>query len=145
MEVVFVPKHIPPESLLHDVSWSFWERQPFATMPEFETAVTAWMALGEEEDPDAANWRPHDIALTSPLVSVHYFGVTSPDDMEYCDMVAELRSDAATGFTRLELLFKLHNAVVTHLSAVDHCHFEGLERSNAVEDGTPVYTMQQGS
>jgi hypothetical protein len=127
-----------PDEILRDVPWRFWDAEPYADRGEFEAAVSA--LLVDLERP--AEWRAGEIALRVPRVRILFFGVDSPDDDDYQDFSVEVTSDDGVAFTRGELLHKVHNAVVLHLNAVDHCYFEGLKLENPA---FPTYQMEQGS
>lgn len=129
-------KH-PPE-ILPDLPWSFHDGRRYEHMGAFDAAVRRYV------DEFGGTWRPADRALAATRVRVCYEGVSHPDAEEYEELEVTLTSDDARGFTNLELFFRLHNAVVGHLSAVDHCFFEGLVLEDVV-DGVPRYEMTQGS
>ena len=132
------PAAKPPHDILQDLPWSFHDQQRYADPRAFDAAVRRHV------DAIGGTWHPTDRAIAATSVRVRYEGVTHPDADEYEEMEVTLASDDPRGFTNLELLFKLHNAVVDHLSAVDHCYFEGLVLEDTV-DGTPLYEMTQGS
>ena len=127
----------PPRTLLSRTFWSYHDREAYADAAEFDAAVR------EYQDGDG-EWTPETRALDATSIRVSYHGVPSPDAEAYEDYTVTLSSDDPRGFTHLELFHKLHNAVVAHLNAVDHCFFEGLELQD-VEGGIPHYEMAQGS
>jgi hypothetical protein len=131
----------PPTALVA-VVWSFFKGEQFSDPAEFDRRVREYHVEVTEHD----TWDPDEVALPAPRVRVTYFGLESPDDDEYTDMVAELASDNGTHFTARELLLTLNNVVAPRLAGADHCYFEGLFFTDEVgEDGVPVYEMMQGS
>lgn len=131
-----------PVTALPAVLWSFAGGEQFDDAAEFDRRVRQYHVLISGED----TWDPDEVALPVPRVRILFFGVESPDDDEYTDMVADLASDGGTHFTAGDLLLKLNNAVAPRLEGVDHCYFEGLFLTDQVEeDGVPVYEMMQGS
>ena len=127
-----------PHDILPDLPWSYHDQKRYADTRAFDAAVR------EHVEEVGGTWHPTGRALAAASVRVRYEGVSHPDAEEYEQLEVTLASDDPRGFTNLELFFKLHNAVVDHLSAVDHCFFEGLVLEEVV-DGTPLYEMTQGS
>lgn len=130
-----------PLTALVAVVWSFFRGEQFGDPAEFDRRVREHHREVAEED----TWDPDEV-VPLPRIRVKYFGVESPEDDEYTDLVAELQADDGVQFTARELLLKLNNAVAPHLRGVDHCYFEGLFLTDdPPEDGVPVYEMMQGS
>ena len=131
-----------PVTVMPAAVWSFFDGEQFTDAAEFNRRVREYHVKVAEED----TWDPDEVVLAAPALRVAYFGVESPDDEDYTDFEALLRSDDGARFTVGELLLKLNNAVAPHLKSVDHCYYEGLYLTDApVEDGVPLYEMMQGS
>lgn len=131
-----------PLTVMVAAVWSFYDGEQFSDAAEFNRRVSEYHVEITGED----TWDPDEVVLPAPAIRVAYFGVASPDDEEYTELMADLRSDDGSGFTAGELLLKLNNAVAGHLKGMDHCYFEGLFLTDApVEEGVPVYEMMQGS
>ena len=131
-----------PLTVMVAAVWSFSDGQPFTDAAEFNRRVQQYHVEVTEED----TWDPAEVVLSTGRVRVRYFGVASPEDDEYTDMVAELQADDGAQFTAGELLLKLHNAVAPRLEGADHGYFEGLFLTEDVgDDGVPLYEMMQGS
>lgn len=131
-----------PGFLLRNVYWAF-DGDPFADIETFERAVIERMTALDEGD----EWDPTERVLPRRRVRVKYHGVIDPESCEYDeDLVVELRTGEAEGFTAGELLFRLHNAVVAQLRDADHRYFEGLELLEPGGDHEPpLYELVQGS
>jgi hypothetical protein len=131
-----------PLTVLVTAVWSFFEGEQFSDPAEFNRRVAEYHTEVGGED----TWDPDEVVLSAPGIRIAYFGVESPDDEEYTEFTAELRSDDVTQFTAGELLLKLNNTVAPHLKGMDHCYFEGLFLTDEPPvDGVPVYEMMQGS
>lgn len=131
-----------PVTALVAAVWSFAGGEHFDDPAEFDRRVRQYHVDVTGED----TWEPDEAVLPIPRVRVKYFGILSPEDDEYTDLVVVLESDDGVGFTAGELLRKLNNAVAPRLEGVDHCYFEGLFLTDdPPEDGVPVYEMMQGS
>jgi hypothetical protein len=131
-----------PITVMAPVVWSFFDGEQFSDPAEFNRRVSEYHVKVTGED----TWDPDEVVLDTPGIRIAYFGVASPDDDEYTDFEAHLRSDDGARFTAGELLLKLNNAVAPHLEGVDHCYFEGLFLTDEpAEEGMPVYEMMQGS
>ena len=130
-----------PLTALVAAVWSFHGGEQVDDPAEFDRRVRQYHIDVTGED----TWDPDEVIPLARL-RVTYFGLASPDDDEYTDMVVDLRADDGARFTAGELLRKLHNAVAPHLKGADHVFFEGLFLTEDVdEDGVPVYEMMQGS
>jgi hypothetical protein len=132
-----------PTELLSDVIWRFWQESPYDDQAIFAARVTEWGRSVSADEP--YDWDPAAVAIRAPRVRVKYFGADPEDEFEYADYEATLVSADDQSFTNAELLFRLHNAVVERLRAVDHCHLEGLDLVDVSEAGEPIYEMRQGS
>ena len=125
----------PPSQILTNVAWAF-RGEPFDDAAAFASAVRAW------QDGDA--WEPDEI-IPLPRLRVAYYG-EGEIDIEYTRYVIDLASDSGKHFTALELLHKLHNAVVLRLRDTDHQYYEGLELVEPADSAAgPLYEMHQGS
>ena len=130
-----------PISVLEIALWAFHDGEQFSDPVEFDRRVHEYHTRGGDED----TWDPDEIIPLARL-RMKYFGLESPDDDEYSDLVADLEAGNGTHFTAGELLLKLNNAVAPHLDGVDHRYFEGLYLTDDPPvDGVPVYEMMQGS
>lgn len=130
-----------PLTALVAAVWSFHGGDQIDNPAEFDRRVRAYHIDVTGED----TWDPDEVIPLARL-RVTYFGLESPDDDEYTDMVVDLRADDGARFTAGELLRKMHNAAAPHLEGADHAFFEGLFLTEDVgEDGVPVYEMMQGS
>lgn len=130
-----------PLTALVAAVWSFHGGEQVDDPAEFDRRVRQYHIDVTGED----TWDPDEVIPLARL-RVTYFGLESPDDDEYTDMVVDLRADDGARFTAGELLRKLHNAVAPHLKGADHFFFEGLFLTEDIgEDGVPVYEMMQGS
>jgi hypothetical protein len=130
------------DAIMANVAWRFAGAR-FTLADAFDRAVRQYHET-VVKDPDA--WRPTEIVVAAPRVRISYFGIATPGDVDYTDYSVELASQNGESFTALDLLFKLHNAVVDRLGEADHCYFEGLLLKEA-PSGTqpPLYELQQGS
>lgn len=126
-----------PRELLWGVSWTF-RGDPFADRAAFDAAVA------EFQNPDRGGvWRPAEVCLRVARVLV------TPDVHWYLsddDPVVELMADDGAAFTAGELLFKVHNALVSDLRQMDHKYFEGFSLAGHQEPGLPpLYDLDLGS
>ena len=124
----------PPPTILSNVAWAF-RGEPFADATAFDRAVREW-----QDGSDA--WVPDEIIPLGRLRVAYQGAGDDPGDIEYTRYVIDLASDNGKSFTALELLHKLHNAVVVRLRETDHQYFEGLDLKDRA---TLLYDMEQGS
>ncbi|MBC7790848.1 MAG: hypothetical protein H7Z74_12940, partial [Anaerolineae bacterium] len=115
-----------PTLVMAQVAWVF-DGEQFADRETFFAAVTQYQReiLGYD------TWMPQRVVLYTGRVTVSYFGIDKPTDVEYTHGTIELASDNARYFIAGELLFKLHNALVAYLRDADHRFFEGLRLQEA--------------
>ncbi len=131
-----------PVTALVATVWTFSDGRQFSDAAEFNRRVAQHHVDITDED----TWEPDEVVLPIPRVIVKYFGLVSPDDDEYTDLVAELEADDGAQFTAGELLLKLNNVAAPRLEGADHRYFEGLFLTDDPPvDGVPVYEMMQGS
>ena len=124
----------PPPALLQNVAWAF-RGEPFANATAFDLAVREWQDGGDA-------WAPDEIIPLGKLRVAYHGAGDDPDETEYTRYVIDLASDDGKFFTALELLHKIHNAVVLRLRDTDHQYFEGLDLA---DQATVLYEMSQGS
>jgi hypothetical protein len=123
-----------PETLLPDLAWSFTGAR-MADPQAFSEEVRQYQIdiVGEDA------WNPDEVVLAFAHVLVGY-------EWEEVPLTIELASANGEHFTALDLLFKLHNAVVEDLRGIDHHFFEGLALNSLPVAGMPpLYLLRQGS
>jgi hypothetical protein len=127
-----------PHNIMRDVLWSL-TGDTFDSSEAFSEAVRQYHIDITNKD----TWNPDVVALPAPkvFVSYTYWG----DDQE--ETTLELTSVNGRDFAALDLLFKIHNAVVDQLSGNDHHFFEGLSLNSVPPTalGLPLYTLNLGS
>jgi hypothetical protein len=135
-----------PKHLLGETLWDFAGQPAIPSRTEFEAAVMRHHLQAQEYSSDLKPeecWRPDDIALRCPRVVVRYY--CDPPDREASWRETELTSDDRAAFTAVELLHKLHNAIVEEVRGNGHHWFEGLEFDGFATAGVPVYSLAPGS
>ena len=127
-----------PDTVLPGLCWSF-RGGTYADRDAFDRKVRQYQIDTLEKD----CWAPQTVVLPCPRVRVAFMYWQGDDQL---DGLLELVSDDGAGFTALELLFKIHNAVVGPLQGDNHCFFEGLGlHSNQAAGKPPLYVLGQGS
>jgi hypothetical protein len=128
-----------PQNLLSDVFWSF-SRGKFDTQEAFNAEVIQYQQdIAEKTE----HWHPDAIAIAGyQQVCINYEGLDEEAEA-LDDKSLVIETDNPEGFTNVELLFLIHNAVTEELSKIDHCFFEGLSFDSF--DEMPVYWLHQGS
>jgi hypothetical protein len=127
-----------PNTVMGDVLWRF-DGSRFDDQSHFSYAVRQYQVDVANED----NWSPDKIALSVAKVRVKYRTWEAGEEI---DTMVELSSENGRDFTALELLFKIHNAVVDPLREVEHHFFEGLTLdSKPSTKAPPRYVLNQGS
>jgi hypothetical protein len=124
--------------LMSEIVWQF-DGKAFNDINEFETCVRSRQidVFGHDDD-----WLPELVLIKQNRIHVLFISEVDGTDVE---MVVELVSDTASGFSMLELLFKIHNSVVDVLKNNAHNYFEGL-RLGESKFGFPLtYVMEVGS
>lgn len=132
-----------PQNLLSDLCWTFVGTK-FEDQEVFNQAVQKYQLEICPDEEIELRWKPDERLLPDiKRVELLYEGV----DWEVNaldEKTLTLTSDDEKGFTALELLFKIHNAVVEELNDIDHHFFEGITLS-AVEGDQAVLEMYCGS
>ena len=130
--------HALPRNIMRDTLWSF-TGDTFDSSEAFSEAVQQYHMDITGKD----TWEPDLMVLPAPRVTVAYtyFGY---DDEE--EATIELTAANDRDFTALDLLFKIHNAVIDQLSGDDHHFFEGLSLNSAPSGNSPpLYLLDLGS
>jgi hypothetical protein len=97
-----------------DVCWSFAGVR-FDDRLQFETELRQY----QEDIRGIKEWDPREVVVRAPQIRVKY---ECWDQDEEIEPIVTLAAEDGKAFTSGELLFSLHNAVVTQLSEIDH-HF----------------------
>jgi len=125
------------QMILADVYWAF-RGDAYGSLDEFENAV-----VGYHDDLNLqVEWQPSGTVIEAPRIRVSYMHWKGDDQV---DAVVDLAADNGESFGAAELLFKLHNAVVSDLGDDDHQFFEGLHLLPAEEGVLPTYALHLGS
>jgi hypothetical protein len=135
-----------PDYLLCDTLWDFKGQDTYSSQAAFEVAVLRHHQEAGEWAPDIRpeeHWQPAAVILESPRVIVRYFYDSIGEEQIWQEV--ELVSDNGESFTAGELLYKLHNAAIRHMSCSGHHWFEGFELETATESRVPVYSLRLGS
>lgn len=127
-----------PSEVMSEVAWSF-TGDVYSGREKFDQKVRKYQA----DIAGNAEWQPDQVVLPVANARIVYTCSEGDDDIE---KMVDLNSDDGKAFTAGELLYKLHNAVVRQLSAVDRHFFEGLSlNSRPIAYEPPVYVMYLGS
>jgi hypothetical protein len=131
-----------PDQLLRSLAWTC-DDTVYASPEAFSTAIRDYQIAIFKSD---ERWRPDEVLLASPRVTV-YFECWEGDDQ--FERPLELASDDPRGFTTLALMYGIHQGIAAHLRAHaatlgDHCFFEGLVRRDDDAE-QPSYDIRFGS
>jgi hypothetical protein len=130
-----------PDRIMSDVLWAF-SKTSYSSRADFEAAVRKYHFRIRQED----TWQADEVVLPCPRVRITSW---------YFDKrVLELTSDNGASFTALELLFKVHHALlephrvgnaVVQTELGDHRFFEGFGLDRHAAGETPTYHISLGS
>ena len=123
---------------MENVAWAF-NRGVFPTQDAFNERIRDYQIAIKKED----GWNADEVVFSHPSIQICYEYWTADEDE--VEEVIELKADNKEFFTKGELLFKLHNAVVDNLENGDHIFFEGLTLSDTEFEDKPFYWMYLGS
>lgn len=135
------PTAKPPAKLLEQICWSF--NRDYETLEDFDAAVLQYQI----DIKDHSNgWKPEELVLPFSSVGIRWEGL----DRQACELVDKynvIESSSAEGFTALDLLFKVHQFMVSDCKGMDHCFFEGFyfEKGPDKDSGIVEYSVAQGS
>ena len=96
------------------------------------------------EEDVALRWNPTELVLPNiKTITLWYEGLD--EEAEALDEKSiELKTENPVGFSALDLLYTIHNAVVTEMNEIDHHFFEGITLKS-VENNHAVLEMWCGS
>ena len=127
-----------PQKIMYDLYWSF-HGEKYQSRRKFDEEVRQYQI----EITGIDSWENNEIVLRSPRVRIEYFRL---ENRFYHEELIAIESDNGEFFTAVELLFKVHNAVVEHLRELNHHFFEGFDlKSIRSQDNLPLYHLCQGS
>ena len=128
-----------PRLIMNRVAWSL-TGQPYTDRAAFEADVRQYHIDILDSD---ERWKPDELVIPAPRIGVAYEGLDE-QAMALDERYMELDAASPEGFTALDLLFQVHNAVVEELSKIDHHFFEGFSLSSTGSE-IPCYRLHQGS
>lgn len=127
-----------PTSIMRDILWSFMG-DPMEDRDAFSEAVRQYHLNIRDEDV----WEPDQVVLQCPEMRLQY---RYWEEAEEKEGLLTIQSDNGMSFTAVELLHKVHNAVVEQLREIDHHFFEGFSLLEQRTEGqSPLYRLSQGS
>ena len=130
-----------PRKLLSHVYWAFGD-DPFADRDAFRDELLAYQKAIAGE----LTWDPDELVFGHPELEVGWEDYESDGELL---QRWNVRTSDPRGFTRLELMFQVHNAVSTYFHGRDHHFFEGLSVATddlrLRPDVTPTYWLGIGS
>lgn len=138
-----------PEDILRGLAWSLGRGRTYASPADVDRRIVGFYT---EYMPDRLDrWRPDEVVLPHPQVCVVFSARQAQPPHEEQEGTVVLRAEGR-GFTALELVYQLTNAVAAALEEhdwdlFDHCFFEGLVRCGTHVGGTamPAYGIRFGS
>lgn len=128
-------------SIMNGVCWNL-RGHAYDTPDTFDKAVRQYHMdiIGDTE-----RWTPDELVVPRSAIVVDYEGLNR-EAMALDERSLELKASTPGGFTALDLLFQLHNAVFEELSEIDHSFFEGFRLVASTADAkVPHYRLCQGS
>jgi hypothetical protein len=136
-----IPDVALPDLVMPNVLWAF-SREPYDTLESFVAEVWRYHESILEAVTPERRWRSDELVLPASRVRVSYLCWRGARQVEPVVAIA----GPGPGLTAGELLWRVHNAVVGDLRALDHKFFEGLtlgHRGSAAEG--PLYHLSLGS
>jgi|GEM_PF-2539493 hypothetical protein len=127
-----------PDLLLGSVLWKF-DGSLYNSRASFDRAVRKYQ---KDQGEDADNWEPDKLALAVPQVAIQY--ECQDENGDWVKPIVELTAEDGKQFTNGELFFKLHNAIVEKLRAMDNNQLQGLDLVDAKwKENVPLYIVNQ--
>jgi len=124
-----------PKHLLRDVRWAFYGGK-FQSFNQFIDAVYEYSSKNK-------NWNHEQIILSTNTYTIQWIYWDENDEMQEPDKQVSSQND---NLTAGELLYNIHNTVVTDLEEADNHFFEGLELyEGELASEIPLYFLLQGS
>ena len=138
-----------PVRILPGLSWSLGRGRTYASPADVDREITDFY---REYSPDRLDsWRPDELVLPYPAACILFSARQAQPPHEEKSGTVVLHAKGS-GFTALELVYQMTNAVAAALEQLDwdlfdHCFFEGLARCGTHVGATamPAYGIRFGS
>jgi hypothetical protein len=138
-----------PESILSGLSWSLGRGRTYESPADVDRSIVGFYTEYLPHGLD--RWRPDELVLPHPEVCLVFSAHQAQPPHEEQSGTVVLHAKGR-GFTALELVYQMSNAVAAALEEhdwdlFDHCFFEGLDRcgTHVAAKAMPAYCIRFGS
>ncbi len=126
--------------VLEDLCWSFIG-DAFEHLEDFEAELKEYQLtiVGEGFNEQSFN----ELVIIEPSIRVEYWCYENDEQVSF---TITLSAKNGVAFTATDLMFQLHNGVVSKLDEFNHHFFQGLASAKEQDENLPtLYILQQGS